>query len=74
MTKTIRPAPGCTIRRPEHGFRLLPAKGMPVDWNPYWERLLARGDVELVPEEAPDAAAGPAVEPPVSKPKKGSDA
>lgn len=75
MTKIVKPAPGRKVRRPDQGYKPLPAEGMPVEWSPYYERALIEGDIEIVEpevEEAPEPAA-PADSPPdaPSTPKKG---
>ena len=57
MTKTIKPAPGRKVRRPDQGFKELPAdQETLVNWSNHWERLLADGDIVLVdPVDAPSA-------------------
>lgn len=48
----IRPAPGRAARHPG-SFRRLSEAGETVSPSPYWRRLLANGDVEIVEAEKP---------------------
>lgn len=47
----LRPAPGARVRKP--GGALLKDDGEHVPATPYFSRLLAAGDVELVPVQKP---------------------
>lgn len=53
MTKTLKPAPGLRVRRPDGA--LLAADGEPVEMSSYWLRRLADGDVVEVEASAPAA-------------------
>lgn len=44
---TLRPAGGLTVPMPDG--TALPASGLAVDLDIYWQRRLAEGDVEHVP-------------------------
>jgi hypothetical protein len=43
----VQPAPGRRVRNPASGD-LLPSKGAPVTWSPYWTRRLDDEDIALV--------------------------
>lgn len=49
--RTIRPAEGLLVRRPDNG-RPLAAQGEPVEWSAYWQRRFNDGDVRAVPNTA----------------------
>ncbi len=49
--RTVFEKPGCLVRDPQTMIRV-PAEGLPVTWNSFWERRLQDGDID-VPEEIP---------------------
>jgi hypothetical protein len=60
MSRTIKPAEGRRVRRPDR--QLLAAEGESVTWGSYWQRLLNDGDVVEV-EPSPAAGAAPIAAP-----------
>ena len=45
--KTVKPARGKIIRRPEDG-RILKESSERVEWRSYWRRRFRDGDIEIV--------------------------
>lgn len=52
MTKTLKPADGLKVRKPDGQH--LKASGEPVEITSYWQRRLIAGDVIEVAEAAAD--------------------
>lgn len=53
----VKPAEGREVRMPERNFAAMPAEGMEVPRNVYWQRRIAVGDVTVVAAHAPADAA-----------------
>lgn len=56
----VKPAPGGRVRMPERGSQVMPEGGAHVPDTPYYQALLAAGDVVLadVPSQQPAKQVG----------------